>query len=372
MKKLVSEIRKDLVKWIPLNINWIKQASTFLLDKKGINIMDYIQSMIRLDFVADQIALLVIAHMYNIHTGVILSKKYWCTHANQSIKNFEKSHIILVYMGCMKKIRAENVDMTKLLFDLKPECKRKVKETHTQSSEHVSPQRLVPDAEIQDVTPQMPPAACVSPHRLVPDAELEKVTPQMPPAPCVSPHRLVPDAKLKKVTPQTPPAPCVSPHRSVPDAELEKVTPQTPPAPCVSPQRLVPDAELEKQSHSVPVSPQRLVPDAELEKQPHSAPVSPQRLVPSSHPVVLLDHLIVRSAPHSMSGARTAPDSKSAQRSAPHSTSKTGKGRCILKNAICPVCHKKFVSRVKVTEHVREHHTGFKSSCSFCERQYDT
>ena len=110
--------------------------------------MDYIQSMIRLDFLVDQIALLVIACMYNIHIGVILSKKYWCTHANQSIENFEKSHIILAYMRCMKfeetrpkKITAENVDMTKLLFDLKPECKRKVKETHTQSSEHVSPQR---------------------------------------------------------------------------------------------------------------------------------------------------------------------------------------------------------------------------------------
>ena len=102
MEKSVSEIRKDLVKWIPLNINWIKQASTFLLDKKGINIMDYVQSMIRLDFVADQIALLVIACMYNIHIGVVLSKKYWCTYANQSIENFEKSHIILAYMGCMK------------------------------------------------------------------------------------------------------------------------------------------------------------------------------------------------------------------------------------------------------------------------------
>ena len=55
-----GEIRTDLVKWIPLNIDWIKQGSAFLLDKKGINIMDYIQSMIRLDFVADPIALLVI------------------------------------------------------------------------------------------------------------------------------------------------------------------------------------------------------------------------------------------------------------------------------------------------------------------------
>ena len=70
MGMLAGEIRTDLIKWIILNIKWIKQASAFLLDKKGINIMDYIHSMIRLDFVADQIALLVIACMYNIHIGV--------------------------------------------------------------------------------------------------------------------------------------------------------------------------------------------------------------------------------------------------------------------------------------------------------------
>ena len=134
MGTLAGEIRTDLVKWIPSNIDWIKQASAFLLDKKGINIMDYIQSMIRLDFVADQIALLVIAHMYNIHIGVILSKKFWCTHANQNIENFEKSDIILAYMGSMKfeetrpkKITAENVDMSKLLFNFKPEHKQKAK-----------------------------------------------------------------------------------------------------------------------------------------------------------------------------------------------------------------------------------------------------
>ena len=86
--------------------------------------------MIRLDFVADQIAFLVIAHMHNIHIGVILSKKFWSTHANQNIENFEKSDIILAYMGSMKfeetrpkKITPENVDMSKLLFNLKPEHK---------------------------------------------------------------------------------------------------------------------------------------------------------------------------------------------------------------------------------------------------------
>ena len=98
-----GEIRMDLVNWIPSNMEWIKQASAFLLDKKGIKIMDYIQSMIRLDFVADQIALLIIAFMYNIHIGVILSKKFWCTHANQNIENFEKSNIILAYMGSLRR-----------------------------------------------------------------------------------------------------------------------------------------------------------------------------------------------------------------------------------------------------------------------------
>ena len=38
----------------------------------------------------------------------------------------------------------------------------------------MSPQRSVPAAEIEDVTPQMPAAPCVSPQRLVPAAEIEK------------------------------------------------------------------------------------------------------------------------------------------------------------------------------------------------------
>ena len=150
----------------------------------------------------------------------------------------------------------------------------------------------------------------------------------------------------------------------------------------MSSQRLVPSSAAAEnqaiQPQSPPVSPQRLVPSSPPVSPVTSLHSSPAQLssndtedVLSSHedgynmyknqPVVLLDCLTVKSAP----------DSTSAPRSAPHSTSKPGKSRCI-KNAIFSVCHKKFVSRVKVTEHVREHHTAFKFICSFCERQYDT
>ena len=30
------------------------------------------------------------------------------------------------------------------------------------------------------------------------------------------------------------------------------------------------------------------------------------------------------------------------------------------------------LSKLKVTEHMREHHTSFKFTCSFCKRKYDT
>ena len=42
---------------------------------------------------------------------------------------------------------------------------RKPNETHTQSSKHMPPQRSVPPAEIQDVTPQPPPSPSVFHHK---------------------------------------------------------------------------------------------------------------------------------------------------------------------------------------------------------------
>ena len=83
---------------------------------------------------------------------------------SQNIENFEKSDIILAYMGCMtlekirhQKLTSENVDMSKLLFNFKPECNWKANETHTQSS-----------AETEDVTPKPPPSPSVSPQKCVP------------------------------------------------------------------------------------------------------------------------------------------------------------------------------------------------------------
>ena len=416
MGKSVGEIRTDLVNWIPSNMEWIKQISAFLLDKKGIKIMDNIQPMIRLDFVVDQIALLIITCMYNIHIGVILSKKFWCTHANQNIEKFEKSDIILAYMGSMKfeetrsqKLTAENVYMSKLLFNFKPEHKQKVNKTHTQSS-----------AEIEDVTPKPPPSP--SPWRSVPDSpsgqneENQVVPPDDLPkseSPLVSPQRSVPNSPAagQNEENQAVPtdylpkseSPLLSSQRSVPDSpatgqneENQAVPPDDMPkseSPPMSPQKLAPGSPADEieENQAVepqsppPMSPQRLVPDSPPDSPATLVYSSPVQLssddtedVFSSHedgynmyknqPVVLLDHLTLstaKMAPHSMSAARSAPHNKSAARSAPHS-------RCVKENAICLVCHKKFASKLKVTGHVREHHPSFKFSCSFCERKYDT
>ena len=180
--------------------------------------MDYVQSMIRLCFVVDQIALLIIAHMYNIHIGVILSKKFWCTHANQNIENFFiKSDIILAYIGCMKFeetrhqiITSENVDMSKLLFNFKPECNQKANETHTQSS-----------AEIEDVTPKPPPSPSVSPQKCVPSSpaagqneENQVVPPDDPPkseSPLVPPQKLAPGSPADEIEEKQAVEPLVSP-----------------------------------------------------------------------------------------------------------------------------------------------------------------
>ena len=247
-----------------------------------------------------------------------------------------------------KKITPENVDMAKLLFNLKPECKQKAKETHTHLSKQVSPQRLVPPAaEIKNLTPQTTPVPCVLPQRLVPPAaEINNVTPKTPPAPCVLPQRLVPPAaEIKNVTP---PAPCVSPQRLVPSSPAAKnqaIQPQSPP---VSPQRSVPSSPPVSPVTSLHSSPAQLSSnDTEDVLSPHEDGYNMYK----NQPVVLLHHLTVksaphrtsaprsaphstlapRSAPHSTSTPRSAPHSTSAPRSAPHSTSKTGKSRCIKK-----------------------------------------
>ena len=172
-----------------------------------------------------------------------------------------------------------------------------MKETHTQSSKQVSPKRSVPPA-----------------------AEIKNVTPQTPPAPCVSPQRSVPPAaEIKNVTPQTPPAPCVSPQRSVPPAaEIKNVTPQTPPAPCVSPQRSVPSSPPVSLVTSLHGSPAQLSSnDTEDVLSSHEDGYN----IYKNQPVVLLDCLTVKSAPHRTSAPRSAPHRTLAPRSAPHSMS---------------------------------------------------
>ena len=90
-------IWQDFMTWIPRNMQFMRQASGYLLKKKNLDLQPYLQYLINPQFKFDEIAILLFTRMYQIHVGVILKGRYWSTHRQQSIENFECSNIILVY-----------------------------------------------------------------------------------------------------------------------------------------------------------------------------------------------------------------------------------------------------------------------------------
>ena len=80
-------------------MQWVCKVSNFLLKKKGLDLMVYLQYILREDFKFDEIAILIYSHMYQLHIGVILHDKYWSTHSVQNMETFETSDIILAYFG---------------------------------------------------------------------------------------------------------------------------------------------------------------------------------------------------------------------------------------------------------------------------------
>ena len=92
-------IHKDFMEWIPHNMQWVRQASGFILKKKKLDLVLYLRYLINENFKFDEIALLLYARMYQIHVGIILNNKYWSTHRQQTMENFQTSDIVLAYTG---------------------------------------------------------------------------------------------------------------------------------------------------------------------------------------------------------------------------------------------------------------------------------
>ena len=91
------EIRLDLAQWIPQNLEWIQSVACTLLLKKKEDFEDYLKFKVQAGHKIDQIALTLIAWVYNIHVRVLLQKRsIWTTQYNN---NLSACHIVLVYLG---------------------------------------------------------------------------------------------------------------------------------------------------------------------------------------------------------------------------------------------------------------------------------
>ena len=61
----------DMHNWIPDNINWIRSVATPLFKKWHMKLECYVDTVINDKCHIEEIALLIIAKMYNIHIGVL-------------------------------------------------------------------------------------------------------------------------------------------------------------------------------------------------------------------------------------------------------------------------------------------------------------
>ena len=86
----------------------------------------YLRYLVNDNFKFDEIALLIFARMYQLHVGIILDNKYWSTHRQQTMENFETSDIVLAYAGNLHfldtvkhKITVDNIELPPhILFSL--------------------------------------------------------------------------------------------------------------------------------------------------------------------------------------------------------------------------------------------------------------
>ena len=79
-------------------MSWVQEISANILDKKKIQIKDYLNGLISESSPIDEIGLLIFSRIYHIHLSVLLKGYIWMTNANE---NIEKCDMTLVYRGCL-------------------------------------------------------------------------------------------------------------------------------------------------------------------------------------------------------------------------------------------------------------------------------
>ena len=90
------DVYEHLEGWVPGHLYWIQHVSREFLYEQGLKVEEYANNIISPHVPIDELGLLVIAHMYHTHFGVILNDRLWYTTDDNSGK-YSKFH--LLYQG---------------------------------------------------------------------------------------------------------------------------------------------------------------------------------------------------------------------------------------------------------------------------------
>ena len=83
----LSDVRRNLHKFISGHMQWIQCVRAEILAKKKIKIEDYCKDLSEMVTLIDQLGLLIIARMYHQHFGVFLKDGVWSTRRDNSLEN---------------------------------------------------------------------------------------------------------------------------------------------------------------------------------------------------------------------------------------------------------------------------------------------
>ena len=98
LEKARTEILNDFLQWKE-NYEWFAKVTKNLLAKKGMNLSDYIVSMLSGKVPLDEAGILLFARATGLHFGVYYSDAYWCTNAD---KDTDRWSAMFLYAGNLK------------------------------------------------------------------------------------------------------------------------------------------------------------------------------------------------------------------------------------------------------------------------------
>ena len=72
----LEKLREDINVFAEQNISWIRKVGVSTFNKLSMSPLDYIQNLVSGDVVLDELALLIVARVLNIHCVVLMADRY--------------------------------------------------------------------------------------------------------------------------------------------------------------------------------------------------------------------------------------------------------------------------------------------------------